>query len=68
MHFAEITAPLVHETSPVCWLGVTISRRRKVLLLRPMISALDHGRQGALSSFCSRRAAILPHITGMLFG
>ena len=72
MHFSDNTGPLVHETHPtpthtgsVSPSGVEISGH-KALLLRPIVSVLEQGVQGALSLFCLTRAAILPILADVI--
>ena len=58
MYCFENTGPLLHETSPVPRIMTN------VLLLRPMVSVVSQEGQEALSLFCLKRAAILPHSAG----
>ena len=42
-----------------------VKNGQKVLLLRPMVSVVGQGGQGALTPSCLTRGAILPHLAGI---
>ena len=71
MYYSENNGPLVRYTSPVqsvlaWWRHRSLAKNgQKVLLLRPKVSVVDQGWQGALSPFCLTRVAILPYLAGL---